>query len=89
MKFLHDRKAVRKTEFDFRTPEGKRAYAKDRYEKMKGINQEKDGLVTKSDYELVMGFVPDKLFLDDKKVGRKWIDKFGQYKGTHDRRQVR
>jgi len=89
MKFLHDKKAVRKTEFDFKTPEGKRAYAKDRYDKLRGLNQAKEGLVTKSDYELVMGFVPDKLFLDSVKVGRKWIDKFGQYKGTHDRRQAR
>jgi len=89
MKFLHEKKRVGKTDFDFRTPEGRRAYAKDRYEKMRFINRGGTGFVSKSNYELVMGYAPDKLFLDDKKIGRKWIDKFGQYKGTHDRRQVR
>ena len=36
-----------------------------------------------------MGFVPDKLFLDNSKVSKKWINKFGIYKGVHDRRQTR
>ena len=37
MKFLHDKKAVRKSEFDFKTPEGKRAYSKDRYKLKKEL----------------------------------------------------
>ena len=89
MKFLHDKKAVRKSEFDFKTPEGKRAYSKDRYDKLIELSQAKEGVVSKSNYELVMGFVPDKLFLDNSKVSKKWINKFGIYKGVHDRRQTR
>lgn len=88
MKYLHERKRKenKPSEFDLTTLDGRRAYSREKYRR-KLKTPPKEGFVTKDTFELVMGYKSDPFYKNSKY--EKYYFKYGNYKGTHAKREVR
>jgi len=90
MRFLHEKKEVKKT-LGLQDKFVLSKYNRDRHEKKidKIKKDSKNGFVTKNDWELVMGFPSESYFHSNNNSANKYIKKFGEYQGSHAKRDRR